>query len=100
MRPIVLRPEAEGSGLWTPQGDPISVGELPLSDRVVAALADWVSFFRELDGDLEDPQVLHEFISQGYKIGHGIRRELKGSTVWLHRVDTGELVSIELRRPR
>jgi len=90
----------DDSGLWSPDGEPIPTAALPLSDRLVEALADWVSFYRELGGEFEAPGVADEFVSQGYKIAHGVRRELKGSTVWLERFDTGERIPIELRRPR
>lgn len=100
MRAIVLRAETPGSGLWDPAGSAINVAELPLSDRLTAALADWMAFYQEVDGVLDTPEIIDEFVSQGYKIAHGVRRELKGSTVWFDRPDSGERVSIELRRPR
>ncbi len=97
---IIVRAELKSTGLWSSDDEPIVVSALGLSDRLALALDDWTAFYDEMSGDLADPDMLAEFVGQGFKIAHGIRRELKGSEVWFARPDTGELAAIELRRSR
>ena len=75
-------------------GTPVDPESLPLSDRLVLALTDWSEFYTELDGDLSDPEVAEEFVGQGYKIAHALRRELKGRAIYLTQPVTGEQVKI------
>lgn len=81
--------------LWRPTSsaselEPVSVLTLGLSQRLVDAFEDWASFFDEIDGDLSDGDVAHEFVSQGFKIAHRLRAEMKGSTVHLIHPVSGE----------
>ena len=73
---------------------------LPLSDRLLRTIDDWTEFFDDVGGEITDVDIAHEFVGQGFKIAHALRRELKGSTVHLEHPVTGELAPIELRRPR
>ena len=49
---------------------------------------------------MSDRDVVDEFVGQGFKIAHAIRRELKGSTIWLDHPDTEERTLIERSAPR
>ncbi len=95
---VIVRAELEGGPLWTVGGETIDPRSLPLSDRVLVALDDWISFFDDVGGEIGDRDVLDEFVGQGFKISHAIRRELKGSTVWFHRPDLDEQVEIVHRQ--
>lgn len=97
---VVLRAEVGAFPLWTPAGENIVPNSLPLSRRVLVALEDWTDFFDDVGGAMSDRDIVEEFVGQGYKIAHAIRRELKGSTVWLQHPVTDERVAIEIRRPR
>ena len=81
-------------------GGVLSRDDLPLSDRLLRTIDDWAAFYDDLGGEITDVDVAHEFVGQGFKIAHALRRELKGSTVHLEHPVTGELALIELRRPR
>lgn len=96
---VVLRAEVGAFPLWTPAGENIVPNSLPLSPRVLVALEDWTDFFDDVGGAMSDRDIVEEFVGQGYKIAHAIRRELKGSTVWLQHPVTDERVAIENRRP-
>lgn len=96
---VVLRAEVGAFPLWTPAGENIVPNLLPLSPRVLVALEDWTDFFDDVGGAMSDRDIVEEFVGQGYKIAHAIRRELKGSTVWLQHPVTDERVVIENRRP-
>jgi hypothetical protein len=90
-------------GEWpvvTSDGAVLARDGLPLSDRLLRAIDDWASFFDDVGGEITDVDVAHEFVGQGFKIAHALRRELKGSTVHLEHPVTGELAPIELRRNR
>jgi hypothetical protein len=97
---VVVRAELGAFPLWTPAGENIVPNSLPLSSRVLLALEDWTDFFDDVGGAMSDPDVISEFVGQGFKIAHAIRRELKGSTVWLHDPLTGERARIDLRGAR
>lgn len=97
---VVLRAEIGTFPLWSPGGENIVPDSLPLSRRVLVALEDWTDFFDDVGGAMSDPEVVDEFVGQGFKIAHAIRRELKGSTVWLDHPVTEERFAVELRRPR
>ena len=96
---VVVRAELTGTGLWTQDGVSIAVGDLPLSDRLICVLDDWMAFYDDLGGELSDDDVRQEFVGQGYKIAYAIRRELKGSTVWLTPPNSDELIAVDYRRP-
>lgn len=97
---MVLRAEVGCSPLVESSGDFVVPKTLPLSSRVLVALQDWSDFFDDVNGTMNDQDVLDEFVGQGFKLAHGIRRELKGSTVWFEHPVTGERSLIELRAPR
>lgn len=97
---VIVRAEVGAFPLWTPEGENIVPDSLPLSPRVLAALEDWTDFFDDVGGAMSDPEIVDEFVAQGFKISHAIRRELKGADVWLDHPVTEERVGIELRRPR
>ncbi len=97
---VVVSAEVGYFPLWTPDGDNIVPDSLPLSPRVLIALQDWTDFFDDVGGAMSDPDIVDEFIGQGFKIAHAIRRELKGSTVWLDHPVTGERSVIERRVPK
>ncbi len=96
---LVVRPRV---GEWPICRDrqAIARDELPLSDRLIRTIEDWAAFFDDVGGEITDVDVAHEFVGQGFKIAHALRRELKGSTVHLEHPVTGEMVPIELRRSR
>ena len=97
---LIVRAEVGAFPLWTPDGRNVVPDSLPLSPRVLIALQDWTDFFDDVGGAMSDPEIVDEFVGQGYKIAHAIRRELKGSTVWLEHPVTGERAPIERRVPR
>lgn len=97
---LVVRAEVGAFPLWTPVGENVVPDSLPLSPRVLLALQDWTDFFDDVGGAMSDTDVIEEFVGQGYKIAHVIRRELKGSTIWLDHPVTEERVLIERRAPR
>lgn len=59
------------------------------------ALQDWADFFDDVGGAMSDSDVVEEFVGQGFKIAHAIRRELKGSTVWFEHPVSEERTRIE-----
>lgn len=97
---LVLRAEVGAFPLWTPHGENVVPNSLPLSPRVLLALEDWTVFFDDVGGAMSDRDVIDEFVGQGFKIAHVIRRELKGSTVWLDHPVTDERMLIERNSPR
>ena len=100
MSSFVLRAEVAAFPLWTDDGDNVIPDSLPLSPRLLAALADWAGFFDDVGGEVSDREVLDEFVGQGFKIAHALRRELKGTRIWFEHPVTGERVLIEHRAPR
>ena len=92
---LVLRAEVSAFPLWTPEGENVVPDSLPLSQRLLLALQDWTDFFDDVGGAMSDRDVIDEFVGQGYKIAHAIRRELKGSTIWLVHPVTDEQILIE-----
>ncbi len=78
----------------------VDVASLTLSDRLLAAFADWADFYNEIQGDLTDPDLAEEFVGQGFKLAHRLRAELKGSTVHLTHPVTRQLVKIVRQTPR
>ncbi len=104
-RSFVVRAVASSGALWRvvdARDDLKSVApaDIGLSDRLCAAFDDWAQFFDEIDGDLTDPEVAEEFVSQGFKIAHRLRAEIKGSTVHLVHPVSGESVEIVRTGPR
>ena len=97
---IVIRAQVGAFPLWTPEGENVIPDSLPLSPRVLIALQDWTDFFDDVGGAMSDRDVVDEFVGQGFKIAHAIRRELKGSTIWLDHPDTEERTLIERSAPR
>ena len=97
---LVLRAEVGAFPLWTVDGENVVPDSLPLSPRVLIALEDWTVFFDDVGGAMSDRDVIDEFVGQGFKLAHAIRRELKGSTVWLDHPVTEERTLIERRGPR
>lgn len=97
---VIVRAEVGAFPLWTPSGVNIVPNSLPLSSRVLVALEDWTDFFDDVGGAMSDPEIVEEFVGQGFKIAHAIRRELKGSCVWIQHPVTDERFEIELRRSR
>lgn len=72
---------------------------LPLSDRLLLALNDWAEFYTEANGQLgADPEVIEEFVGQGFKLAHRLRSELKGRTIYLVHPATHELIKVDARR--
>ena len=100
MSELVLRAEVGVFPLWTLDGHNVIPDSLPLSERVLVALTDWTEFFDDVGGAMSDRDVIDEFVGQGYKIAHAIRRELKGWTLWLDHPVTEERVLIERRGPK
>lgn len=96
----MVRAELGSTGLWTPDGVSIDIDELPLSVRLVDTVVDWMAFFDDVGGELSDRDIREEFVGQGYKIAHALRRELKGSQIWFSPPHEEDLVAIELRRQR
>jgi len=96
---VIVRAEVGAFPLWTPEGENIVPDSLPLSQRLLTALEDWTAFFDDVGGAMSDAEVLDEFVGQGFKIAHAIRRELKGSHVWLQHPVTDDLVEILRRHP-
>lgn len=100
MAELVLRAEVGAFPLWTVDGDNVVPDSLPLSPRVLIALEDWTAFFDDVGGAMSDRDVIDEFVGQGFKLAHAIRRELTGSTIWLSHPVTDEYTLIERRGPR
>ncbi|NNC81843.1 MAG: hypothetical protein HKN94_17005 [Acidimicrobiales bacterium] len=100
MGEYVVRAEVGAFPVWTVGGDNVVPDSLPLSQRVLTAMQDWTSFFDDVGGAISDPEVLDEFVSQGFKIAHAMRRELKGATVHLDHPVTAERTEIVLRAPK
>ena len=75
-------------------GKAASAASLPLSPRLLSAIDDWQSFFDEIEGDLSLTEVAEEFVGQGFKIAHAMRRELKGRLIYFAQPVTGELLKI------
>lgn len=96
---VIVRAEVGAFPLWTHDGENIVPNSLPLSPRVLLALEDWTAFFDDVGGAMSDPEVLEEFVGQGFKIAHAIRRELKGVMVWLEHPVSNERTAIRLHRP-
>jgi hypothetical protein len=100
MYSLVLRAQLGDGPIRTSAGDPVTAEQLELSERLRVALADWSEFFQEVDGVLDTPDIADAFVSQAYKLATALRRELKGSDVWLWHPVAEELIEVELRRPR
>ena len=86
--------------MWNGDGENVDPASLRLSGRLLVALADWADFYDDVGGEISDADVLGEFVGQGYKLAHALRRELKGRAVWFHDPELDALVEIERRRPR
>ena len=97
---LVVSAQVGAFPLWTPDGDSVIPDSLPLSPRLLMALQDWADFFDDVGGAMSDSDVVEEFVGQGFKIAHAIRRELKGSMIWLEHPVTGDFTPIERRTPR
>lgn len=97
---LVLSAAVGAFPLWTVAGENVVPDSLPLSPRLLIALEDWTNFFDDVGGAMSDKDIENEFVGQGYKIAHAIRRELKGSTIWLEHPVTEERVRIERTNPR
>jgi len=97
---LVLRAEVGCAPLWTLDGTNVAPDSLPLSDRLLVALHDWRDFFNDVGGAMSDADIVEEFVGQGFKIAHVLRRELKGSTVWYSHPVTGETERIVRRTAR
>lgn len=95
-----MRAEVGAFPLWDPDGQNVVPNSLPLSPRVLVALQDWADFYDDVGGAMSDYEIVDEFVGQGFKIAHAIRRELKGSTIWLDHPVTEERTLIERRVPR
>lgn len=96
---LVLRAEVGAFPLWTPEGENVVPDSLPFSRRLLLAMQDWTDFFDDVGGAMSDPEIVEEFVGQGFKIAHAMRRELKGSTIWLDHPVTEERTLIERRVP-
>ncbi len=94
---LVLHAAVGAFPLWTAEGENVVPDSLPLSPRLLEALEDWTAFYDDVGGAMSDADVIDEFVGQGYKIAHAIRRELKGSTIWLSHPVTEERTRIERR---
>lgn len=94
---FVLRAETGAHPIWDEQNRSVPPDSLPLSPRLLVAIADWVAFWEEVGGAINDADILDEFVSQGFKIAHGMRRELKGTTIYFEHPTTGERTEILLR---
>jgi len=97
---LVLHAQVGAFPLWSTDGQNVVPDSLPLSPRVLMALQDWADFFDDVGGAMSDYDVVDEFVGQGFKIAHAIRRELKGSTIWFEHPITGERTNIERNVPR
>ena len=97
---LVVRARVAEWPIATAAGEALTRDALPLSNRLMRTIDDWAGFFDDVGGEITDVDVAHEFVGQGFKIAHALRRELKGSVVHLEHPVTGELAPIELRRPR
>ena len=96
----LLRATVRETPIWTVGGEAVDPRSLPLSDRMLIALDDWAAFYDDVGGEIGDADVIDEFVSQGFKIAHAMRRELKGRTVHFEHPVSGERIRIELRRRR
>ena len=96
----VIRAEVGAFPIWTENGENVVPDSLPLSQRLLSAMQDWTTFFDDVGGAISDGDVMDAFVSQGFKIAHTMRRELKGSSVYFEHPDTGERFEIALRRPK
>ena len=96
----LLRATVRETPIWTADGRALDPRSLLLSERLLIALADWAAFYDDVGGEIGDADIVDEFVSQGFKIAHAMRRELKGHTVRFEHPVTGERIRIELRRPR
>ncbi len=92
-----LRASVDAGPIWNDAGE-VEAEALPLSPRLLIAIADWQSFFTEVSADLADSDTAEEFVSQGFKIAYGLRRELKGRKVFYHHPVTEEEIPIT-RKP-
>ncbi len=92
-----LRATVDAGPIWNEAGE-VEAGTLPLSPRLLIAIGDWQSFFTEAPAGLTDADVAEEFVSQGFKIAHGLRRELKGRRVFYEHPVTGDEIAIT-RKP-
>lgn len=97
-RNLVVRAELGRWPITTAAGDELARDALRLSARLLDALADWAEFYDDVGGEITDVDIAHEFVGQGFKIAHALRRELKGSRVHLEHPVTGELAPIGSRR--
>lgn len=97
-RDLIVRAEIGQWPVITAAGEQLAPDSLPLSPRLLEALDDWAEFYDDVGGEITDVDVAHEFVGQGFKIAHALRRELKGSTVHLEHPVTGERALIERRR--
>lgn len=93
-----LKAEIGAGPIWNELGE-VDPESLPLSDRLLVALADWTAYFGEVSGHLGEPDTAGEFVGQGFKIAHGLKRELKGRKVFYAHPLTGEEIPIT-RKPR
>jgi hypothetical protein len=92
-----LRATVGAGPIWNETNE-VDAATLPLSPRLLIAIKDWQSFFSEASGDLGDVHTSEEFVSQGFKIAHGLRRELKGRRVFYQHPVTAEEIAIT-RKP-
>ena len=99
MSEFVLRAEVKAFPLWSVDGVNVVPDSLPLSPRLLSALQDWAEFFDDVGGAMSDREIVDEFVGQGFKIAHVMRRELKGSTIWFDHPVTDERVLIERNIP-
>lgn len=86
------------SPIWDKAGNEVSSDELPLSDRLCIAIDDWREFFDATVGNLSDPDMADEFVSQGFKIAFRMRSELKGRVVtYRHPID-GQIIEVDPKK--
>lgn len=90
----ILRAVVGEPPIWSVDGTAASPASLPLSQRLLSAIDDWKNFFDEIDGDLSPTEVAEEFVGQGFKIAHAMRRELKGRLIYFSQPVSGELLKI------
>lgn len=94
MDTFCLRADLGTGPICDDAGNEVDLQHLPLSQRLVLALTDWSEFFGEVEGDLSDPDIAAEFVGQGYKLAHALRRELKGRSIYYLEPVTGERLPI------
>ena len=97
---MILRAQVGAFPLWDAADQNVVPDSIPLSPRLLMALQDWADFFDDVGGAMSDSDVVEEFVGQGFKIAHAIRRELKGSTVWFEHPVSEERTRIERRNQR